>query len=249
MMKAIAPEQRPAYKKRIAVLMAFLTGWADCLFVKKFNFFGTMMTGNSMKVGMALVDGRLRDAGFYVSIIASYVFGVGLFRRAELSYKDKAMNAFFAPIVAACFVFSDYWTWLSPNKSRFVPAMLLSFAWGIINSVGSEVTGTLVFVLTGGMTRMTNMVVDRVSSTAGHKKIPKDGFLMSSGVIGGFVAGAAWCTYFSKISPLNYKWGFGSMGVIYGLLFLWLDQEKLGAWWATDDGELCDIDADEVDCN
>lgn len=148
-MKAIAVEERPAYKKRIAVFMAFLTGWADTLFIRNFSFFGTMMTGNSMKLGWALVDGRIRDGAFYLTIIASYILGVGVFRRAELSFKDRALNVLFAPIVAACFVGSDYLAWI--NASRFLPGLLLAFSWGIINSVGSEVTGTLIFVVTGAM--------------------------------------------------------------------------------------------------
>ncbi|KAL7524136.1 hypothetical protein ACHAWF_000823, partial [Thalassiosira exigua] len=137
-------------KKRIATLMAFLTGWADYIFLKKHGFFATMMTGNSMKLADALVYGRFVDAAFFVSVIAAYVAGVGTFRRAELSYKDRALNGLFAPVVAGCFLWSDYLTWTNPS-SRFLPAMLLSFSWGIVNSVGSEVTGTLIFVVTGAM--------------------------------------------------------------------------------------------------
>merc|ERR1719491_2340545 len=144
------------------------------------------MTGNSMKMAHALVDGRVRDSFFFLSIIASYVFGVGAFRRAEYSCKNKALRGLFAPIVAGCFVFSDYLSWVKPSCT-FVPATLLSFAWGIINSVGSEVAGTLIFVVTGAMTRLTNMVVDRVSRTAGRKRISKEGALMSLSVIGGFI--------------------------------------------------------------
>jgi hypothetical protein len=139
-----------AYKKRFAIIMAFMTGWADYIFVKKFNFFPTMMTGNSLKMSYAMVDGRIIDTFFYLSIIFSYMLGVGIFRRAELSYKDKALNGLFAPLVTICFLMSDYLSWMNPS-SKFVPAMLLSLAWGVINSVGSEVTGTLIFVVTGAM--------------------------------------------------------------------------------------------------
>jgi hypothetical protein len=139
-----------AYKKRFAIIMAFMTGWADFIFVKKFNFFPTMMTGNSLKMSYAMVDGRVIDVFFYLSIIFSYMMGVGIFRRAELSYKDKALNGLFAPLVTICFLMSDCLSWMNPS-SKFVPAMLLSLAWGVINSVGSEVTGTLIFVVTGAM--------------------------------------------------------------------------------------------------
>lgn len=143
-----------AYKKRIAIVMAFMTGWADFIFIKKYNFFPTMMSGNSLKMSYAMVDGRIRDTFFFLTIIFSYMVGVGIFRRAELSYKDKALNGLFAPLVTICFLVSDYLSWVNP-ASKFLPAMLLSLAWGVINSVGSEVTGTLIFVVTGAMVSLT----------------------------------------------------------------------------------------------
>ena len=130
--------------------MSFMTGWADYIFITKYNFFATMMTGNSMKMANALVDGRIRDTFFFLSVIVTYILGIMTFRRAELSYKDKALNGLFAPIVAGCFLWSDYLSLVNP-ACKFIPAMLLSFSWGIINSVGSEVTGTLIFVVTGAM--------------------------------------------------------------------------------------------------
>jgi uncharacterized membrane protein YoaK (UPF0700 family) len=138
------------YRKRIAILMAFLTGWVDHIFIRRYNFFATMMTGNSMKMANAIVDGRIRDSIFFLSIIASYMSGVGLFRRAELSYKDGALHGLFAPIVAGSFLITDYLSWANPS-CKFVPAMLLSFSWGIINQIGNDVTGTLIFVVTGAM--------------------------------------------------------------------------------------------------
>lgn len=245
---SIKADRQFNYKKRVAILMAFMTGWADFIFIKKYNFFATMMTGNSMKMANALVDGRIRDTFFFLTVITSYISGVGAFRRAELSYKDKALNGLFAPIVVGAFVFSDYLSWVNP-ACKFIPAALLSFAWGIINSVGSEVTGTLIFVVTGAMTRFANMMVDRISRTAGRKKVPKEGCLMSLSVIGGFTLGAGWSAFLSNKAPkLLNRGAFSIMGGIYGLLFLWLDRSELGAWWSKADGELCEIDAAEVEC-
>ena len=201
-----------------------------------------------MKMANALVDGRITDTFFFLSVIISYIVGVGIFRRAELSYKDKALNGLFAPVVAGCFMWSDYLSFV--GASKFIPGILLSFAWGIINSVGSEVTGTLIFVVTGAMTRIANMIVDRISRTAGRKKIPKEGFLMSTSVIGGFILGAAWSAILSVKAPkLTSRGVFSIMGAMYGLLFLWLDRSELGAWWLRKNGKLCEISADEVDCN
>ena len=206
------------------------------------------MTGNSMWMMNALVDARFRDVAFYASIIASYIFGVGLFRRAELSYKEKALSGLFAPVVTVCFLLSDYLTMLNPS-TRWLPALMLAFSWGIINSVGSEVTGTLVFVVTGAMTRFSNMIVDRISRTAGRKKITQEAIMMSLSVIGGFWLGAGWSVWLNKNAPQLTKYGvFSIIGGVYGILFLWLDREQLGAWWTRKNGKLCEIDEGEVNC-
>ena len=244
----VSEERIFTYKKRTAILMAFMTGWADLLFIKKYNFFATMMTGNSMKMALALVEGRLVDTFFFLYVITSYILGVGAFRRAELSYKDKALNGLFAPIVVGCFMCSDYLSYI--GASKFIPGILLSFAWGIVNSVGSEVCGTLIFVVTGAMTRVSNMIVDRISRTAGRKKIAKEGMLMSLSVISGFILGAAWCAILSIKAPeLLTRGVFSIMGIMYGLGFLWLDRHEMGQWWLKKNGgKLCEIDAKEVDC-
>lgn len=76
------------------------------------------------------------------------------------------------------------------------------------------------------------MIVDRISRSAGRKMIPKEGLLMSLSVIGGFILGAAWSVFLSVRAPqLMSQGGFSIIGVIYGLLFLWLDRRKLGSWW------------------
>lgn len=93
------------------------------------------------------------------------------------------------------------------------------------------------------------MIVDRISRTAGRKKIPKEGCLMSLSVIGGFILGAAWSAFLYKTMPqLTNRGAFSIMGAIYGLFFLWLDREMLGAWWTRKNGKLCEMDAEEVDC-
>ncbi|KAL7489615.1 hypothetical protein ACHAW6_015289 [Cyclotella cf. meneghiniana] len=236
------------HKKRLAALFAFLTGWADYLLFVKYKFFSTMMTGNSMWMAAALVESRFRDVAFYVTVIISYIAGVATFRRAELEWRENALNGFLAPIVCAFLVWSDVLTWRD-STCRWIPALLLSYAWGIINSVGSEVTGNLIFVVTGAMTRISNMLVDRLSSTAGNTPIPKEGMLMSFSVILGFILGAGWSVFLHHVAPRMKAFGsFAAMGVIYGVLFVWLDREELGAWWLQKNGKLCEIDGDEVTC-
>ena len=93
------------------------------------------------------------------------------------------------------------------------------------------------------------MLVDRISRTAGRKRISKEGALMSLSVIGGFIGGAAWSAFLCATAPkLLARGAFSIMGGIYGLLFLWMDREALGAWWSKTNGKPCELDAEEVDC-
>lgn len=90
------------------------------------------------------------------------------------------------------------------------------------------------------------MIVDRISRTAGRKKIPREGLFMSLSVIGGFILGSAWSVFLSLKAPqLTTRGAFSIMGVIYGLLFVWLDRDEVGAWWSRKNGKLCEIDANE----
>jgi hypothetical protein len=90
------------------------------------------------------------------------------------------------------------------------------------------------------------MIVDRISRTAGRKKIPKEGLLMSLSVIIGFLLGGAWSVVLSVKAPRLMTHGaFSIMGGMYGSLFLWLDREEVGAWWSRKNGKLCEIDEHE----
>lgn len=92
-----------------------------------------MMTGNSMWMAAALVESRFRDVAFYLTVIASYIGGVSTFRRVELEWKENALNAILAPIVMGFLIGSDLLT-LRDSSCRWIPAVMLAYAWGIINS-------------------------------------------------------------------------------------------------------------------
>ena len=209
-----------------------------------------MHTGNAMKMASAIVNGQYHDTIFYLSIILSYMVGVGIFHRVQLSSsynRDRGSSGgiihglVFAPIVATCFILSDHLllpsaatataTTVATTKFfKFIPAILLSFAWGIINRIGNIVTGTLIFVVTGAMTRISTMIVDRLSQSAGHKSISKDNLLLPLCVILGFIFGAGWSVFISVHMPQQHilnQSAFSIIGVIYGLLFLWLDRQEI----------------------
>lgn len=237
--------------KRLIAGMAFLTGWADFALVTKYKTFATMMTGNTMWMASAVVDGRVSDVFYYASAIASYVAGLVVFRKSDLAYKEKSLSRVCAPLVAALFVGADYLSYINP-ANRLIPISMLSLAFAVINSIGNEVGGTMTFVLTGHLTKLTALGVDRVSRAAGRKK-PSDGEKSAAArcslVIGAFFTGALWACALNSRAPATLQRGaFSAMGLLYGALFLWQDRENLGAWWLRDDEHLCEIDDLETTC-
>ena len=237
-------------KKRISVGMAFLTGWANACLVTKYKSFATMMTGNTMWMASAAFDGRFKDVGYYASLIVCYCLGLAGFRRADLQFKNKSLTYVCGPLAMALFVGSDALSRFNPGN-RWPPMVLLSLAFGIVNSVGTEVTGNLTFVITGHMTKLTNSLVDRVSRTAGRKRLTpadKEAATQNAMTIGAFFFGALWAWGFLAKAPLLMKNNtFTLVGILYGAIFFWHDRETMGAWWQKDDG-MCEMDALETTC-
>lgn len=203
--------------------MAFLIGWSDLTLMLKYKLFATMMTGNTMWMAVALSDRRFTDVGFYVSVIASYLVGLTLFRRVDLSMREKTLPIF-ATIVTALFIGSD--VVYAFSLSRWVPVMMLATGFGIINSIGSEVSGTMTFVVTGHMTKMTHLFMDRVSKTAGRKKLSKADWatiMQSAFVCMGFIGGVLLASVLQMKGILCRVGVFSTIGILYGLLFSWKD--------------------------
>lgn len=209
-----------------------------------------MMTGNTMWMASAAFESRYKDVLYYLSLIVSYTIGVASFRRADISLKERSLSVC-APVATMLFVASDALSAAYPG-TRWVPMILLSVAFGMVNSVGTEIGGTLAFVLTGHLTKLTNMVFDRFSRTAGRKKLTQkdlDGAKQSAIIIGGFFSGAVFAWGLIKQFPGFLKFGtFSTMGALFGLLLIWQDRKALGAWWDKEDGELCSIDSLETTC-
>jgi uncharacterized membrane protein YoaK (UPF0700 family) len=224
--------------------MAFLAGVADLTLNMKYKTFATMMTGNTMWMALALAEQRFMDATYYASVIMSYITGLTVFRKIDLSFKNKTLPIC-SFLVASLFIGSDLI--FQAYQSRWIPMLLLGSGFGIINSVGQEVSGTLTFVITGHLTRSTNMIIDRLSRTAGRKKMSladKQSFIQNLGVFGGFLCGAAFAGILKAKGLLVERVGvFSAIGLAHAGLWLWKDMESLGgAWWLRKDKSMCDVD-------
>uniref|UniRef100_A0A7S0AU85 Uncharacterized protein n=1 Tax=Minutocellus polymorphus TaxID=265543 RepID=A0A7S0AU85_9STRA len=175
--------------------------------------------------------------------------GLAMFRRMYQSLKEQSLQLF-APMITAAFLAADHLTFVDP-MAKLVPMCLLSAAYGVINSIGIDMAGTLCFVLTGHLTKITNAIVDRFSTLAGKKPIDAAGMFRSSSVCFGFFFGAfaAWGGV-KALPNLKDRGLLSLMGTIYGALFLWQDAKNMGGWWhrKSKNKEQCEIDQYDANC-
>ena len=206
------------------------------------------MTGNTMWMASHTLNGAFGPAMYLAAIIVSYMGGLAGFRLMYQSLKDQSLQLF-APMITAAFLAADHLTFNNP-LAKLVPMCLLSAAYGIINAVGTDMAGTLCFVLTGHLTKITNAVVDRFSSLAGKKPIDAAGMIRSSSVFFGFFIGAFTAWSGVKFYPSLKDRGLLSlMGTVYGALFLWQDAKNMGGWWhRKSKSDECEIDNYDANC-
>jgi uncharacterized membrane protein YoaK (UPF0700 family) len=229
--------------------MAILTGYADVALFLRFQSFATMMTGNGLWLCKAMVEQRHRDALYYTSVIFSYVVGLTIFRKTDLTLKQRTMPVC-AGLVAALFVLSDV-ALIRSGGNKWIPMMLLAAGFGIINSVGTEVAGTLTNVVTGHLTKLTHQVVDRLFSRQ-RKPINQPVLMQNLTVTFGFLAGAFLACLVRRNSflPRTFPYEWSVLGILYGLLFVWQDMASLGgAWWLRKHKRFCDLDDDGEICD
>ena len=110
--------------------------------------------------------------------------------------------------------------------------------------------GTMCFVLTGHLTKITNAIVDRFSTLAGKKPIDAFGMFRSVSVFSGFFFGAlaAWGGV-KYVPSLKDRGLLSLMGTIYGALFLWQDAKNMGGWWHRKSKKIDTCEIDEYDAN
>jgi len=243
----LAGNSPPDGMNRLVFTLAFMTGVADVAMVLKYKNFATMMTGNAMWAASHVLNRSFGLAAYLFGVIGCYMAGLAIFRRTYQSLKEQSLQMF-APMITAAFLAADYMT--SMNPLRKWPSMfLLSAAYGIINAVGTDMTGSLCFVITGHITKITNSIVDRYSGLAGNKSIDRPSFIRSVYVCLGFFLGAfaAW-TGLMAFPGLKDRGLLSIMGTVYGALFLWQDAKNMGGWWKHKKGKNCTIDKYDAHC-
>ena len=212
---AEAPARSSDPSKRLIFGLAFNAGLADVTLLRKYGAFPTMMTGNTMKLTEAALFRRWADVSYFAAVIVAYAAGTAVYRRAMKASPTHPARAC-APVVLALFALSDV---LNGASERRWVMLLLSSAFGMINSVSIEGQRTITNMLTGHMHKVTNYGTDL---TLGD---PPAEFGIANwrsvGVLGGFVGGAASGVIIATLVPGFLTRGCATaLGVTYAAMLL-----------------------------
>jgi Protein of unknown function (DUF1275) len=240
-------------KRRLAVRMAFLTGMTDVALTCQFQSFCTMLTGALLWVTKSVVQVQLETMRYFGCIILCYMSGIALARTlrhvvivdepsasaaAAVSKhnNNKRLLRMVGMLVMVLFTAADV-SFYTLHTSRIVPMTLLAVAYGLINSMGTDFAGTLTFVVTGHLTKLTHMLTDSVVERLRnkpniHSAANAEAAKMSLQVLGGFSAGALVAFYLHLRHDLLLRRGiFTLLGAGYGALFYTFDGQRIRHWW------------------
>ena len=138
----------------LACGFAFATGWVDVLCTVRFGAFGTMMTGNSINLGKAMVNESISDVLFYSTALVAYCIGVLIHRTIDFKLAEKTSAvAAAAPIVTTSLLAVDVMSFfLGPSRYYVAFACM---ACGCLNVVSQKVAGVATNAVTGNLQRLT----------------------------------------------------------------------------------------------
>jgi len=208
-------------------LLAFLNGWGDVVTMQRFTLYSSKMSGNAIKMATWAAQGQLLNAGFLAAVLLCYVSGIVFYTLAHKRRRQRGFTASaVSPAVALGFVAVD----LLPRESGW-PALLLAFAWGILNALSSHAGDTITTMITGHLLTLGTAL--GATLTAEITPAQRDGARKSLTVFLTFVTGvllaAAGILPSARPSPLGTTQlpCFSALGVCYALLMLMHDRPAL----------------------
>lgn len=146
-------------KNLLTLGFAFAAGWSDVICFRRYESFAALMTGNTVKAGIASAtesDERVMNVIYYLCLVFSYIFG-GLIFEGVKSYKPKRIGFILAPLCLVLNILSDVLFKFGGNNRWQV--CLLTPTFGIQNSLtfgGSMATNTT--IITGNSQKMSQFL-------------------------------------------------------------------------------------------
>lgn len=172
----------------IAVALAALAGYVDAMgFVTVGGFFVSFMSGNTTRMGVAAVEGRLHPTLVGAAILALFVLGVvlgSLLGGRAGAWRRAAVMVFVAALLVVALVGSSF------GIVQIVVAAL-ALAMGAENTVfeGSSGSSISLTYMTGALVRLGRGIAEAL--TGGSRRLWMRDAGMWLGLLAGVVAGTA----------------------------------------------------------
>jgi uncharacterized membrane protein YoaK (UPF0700 family) len=207
-------------KNTFIYLLAFVSGMADVACFKRFGFYASMMTGNTIRVGSAIVDLRWEEALFFGTVIVSYSFGASLLRGISIQTKkldtERHTLLSVAPVALVIFCSADFVASAFPRA--FPPILAIGF--GLINAAAVDATKVVTNAVSGHCMNVGLGLADAVLLQPPGKAM-KTSFRVLVSFLASIIvssAGHHWLTLnpWVKLPPVG-----ASFGVLYAALLIW----------------------------
>ena len=227
------PMAAAARKRRLAAGMAFLTGMADIIFLFEFQTFSTMLTGNSLRLCIAMVESKLALTLYFCSVFASYLAGIASVRLMRKK-PSKTILWTAGAAVSALFIGADLLYYLPSTATaaaavtrNWIPVSMLAAGFGLVNAVGTDFAGTLTFVVTGHLTKLTHLFTDCYVERKTLSGLDRAFAKQSLSVVGGFFGGGLVASFLHARHLLIQKGTISALGVLY----VSYEGQRIKRWW------------------
>mmetsp|Transcript_10262 Transcript_10262/g.18954 ORF Transcript_10262/g.18954 Transcript_10262/m.18954 type:complete len:269 (-) Transcript_10262:392-1198(-) len=226
-----------AARKYILVIgFACAAGWSDVICFRRYQSFAALMTGNTVKAGIASATqtekdfDRWLDVVYYISILLSYIAGGVIFEAVKARKPNKA-GMILAPCCLALNVLSDVLFKLSDVddlKATRWQVCLLSPTFGIQNSLsfgGSMAVNTT--IITGNSQKMSQCLYQLCSGKLTTDKaksfVPPLLTILST-----LLAACAGAFVLMDVSGMDASWLFLPSGVLQAVMMCLHDYVLVG---------------------
>lgn len=201
-------------KALLTIGFAFASGWSDVICFARYASFAALMTGNTVKAGIASAtesDQRAVNVVYYLCIVLSYIAGGAIFEGVK-SVRPKRVGMLLAPFCLGMNILSDV-LFRFVGDSRW-QVCLLAPTFGIQNSMtfgGEMATNTT--IITGNTQKVSQalyqLLTGKMTRAKANAIIPPLCAIVST-----LLASVAGAFVLMDVAKMNAEWLFIPAGVL-----------------------------------
>jgi len=210
---------------------AFAAGWSDVICFARYGSFAALMTGNTIKAGIAAAtksEQRFENMVYYLCILICYIVGGVVFQAVKARW-PRRVGVLSAPVCLSLFILSEVLNQIVGNNKWQV--CILAPTFGIQNSLtfgGGLQTNTT--IITGNMQKLSLALYQVLAC-----KVTKANLVAiatpAAAVLSTFMASIIGAVILMDVAKLNAAWLFVPAGLLQASMVVVHD--KMFFQWST----------------